>query len=123
VMVEKGWHAQNTLGDYHFDRETQRLTRAGELKIRWILTHVPPHRRTVFVVRSFDRDATSMRLSSVQQTLTRYLPEGELPAVVQTDVAPLGRSADAVHAVHEKLKSMTPAPILPPKGDDSSGGQ
>ena len=31
--------------------ETQELTRAGEMKVQWILTQMPARRRTVFVLR------------------------------------------------------------------------
>ena len=113
VMVQKGWQLQNTLGTYHFDPQTNQLTHAAERKIEWILTQNPPQRRIVFVQRSLDRDITAARVDAVQLSVARLIPHGDLPAVVESDHAPLGRSADYVYAIHQALEQNIKAPTLP----------
>src|SRR5690606_32576131 len=91
VYERMGWQRQNTLGAHHFHRETHRINSAGVEKLMEIVMHSPPERRTVFVQQGIDASATSVRLDSVQVSLSRVLPEGELPAVVQTHQAPVLR--------------------------------
>ena len=42
VMVNNGWRRQNLLGAYHFDPDSNQLTEAGKLKVKWILSQAPP---------------------------------------------------------------------------------
>ena len=121
AMVRKGWQLQNTLGTYHFDPQTNQLTHAAERKIEWILTQNPPQRQVVFVQRSLDRDITSARVDAVQLSVARMLPHGELPAVVESQHAPLGRSADYIIAIHRSLEQNVTAPVLPPRETGDGG--
>jgi hypothetical protein len=116
-MAEKGWLRQNTIGHHHFDRATQQLTEAGELKLRWILTKAPADRRVVAVVRGYSDEATTVRLDSVQQTATRMVPRGPLPEVRLTDIEPRGWSADEIDAIGIRAKEAMPDPVLPPRDD------
>ncbi len=113
AMVRKGWQMQNTLSPLHFDPQTNQLTHAAERKIEWIITENPPERRVVLVQRSLDRDITAARVDSAQLSLARMIPHGELPAVVETNHSPLGRSAGYVYAMHRKLEESVKAPVLP----------
>jgi hypothetical protein len=113
-MAEKGWLRQNTIGHHHFDRATQQLTEAGELKLRWILTQAPEKRRIVAVVRGYSDDATSVRLDSVQQTAARVVPKGSLPEVRLTDIEARGWSAEEIDAIGIKAKDAMRDPVLPP---------
>ena len=45
LMVSNGWRRQNLLGEHHFVDQGGKLTEAGRLKIRWILTEAPQHHR------------------------------------------------------------------------------
>lgn len=122
IMIDKGWQLQNTLGDHHFDVETQQLTRAGELHLRWIITQAPENRRTVFVLRGHNEAATDVRIDTVQQTIANIQPHGALPAVVQTSVAPPSSPADYVDAVNQKATKAQPAPVLPAASGGGSSG-
>ena len=120
-MVDRGWQRETTLGDYHFDSDTQLLNEAGELQLRWVMTQAPQHRRSVLVLRGSNTDATSIRIDSVQQAATKIQPAGPLPPVVQTDVPPAGSPADAVDAYNRKYFSTIPDPRLPkPASGDGS---
>jgi hypothetical protein len=111
AMVAKGWQMQNTLSHYHFDPQTNQANRSAEAKLMAIINHNPPHRRTVFVVRSLDPDITAARVDSIQQMIAQIVPAGEMPAVVQTDAAPVGRYAAQMYAEFSKWDA--PAPVLP----------
>ena len=67
VMVDKGWQLQNTIPDELFVAETQELTRAGEIKVQWILTQMPTRRRSVFVLRGSTPEITETRVKSVEK--------------------------------------------------------
>src|SRR5262245_47154540 len=60
---DAGWRLENTLVDPLFT-EDQELTHAGKLKVRHILTQVPPNRRTIFVLKGETRDVTERRVDS-----------------------------------------------------------
>jgi len=120
TMVTKGWLRQNTIGNHHFHPETNRLTEAGELKLRWVVTQTPPEHRTVVVLRGRTKEATAIRTDSVQQAASRMVPEGELPEVRVTDIEARAWSADEVDAIGRKARESLPAPVLPDLSGSSS---
>ncbi|MCA9120495.1 MAG: hypothetical protein H6822_14310 [Planctomycetaceae bacterium] len=123
AMTDSGWRMQNTLSDHLFDVETHSLTQAGALKVRWIVTQAPPHRRTVFVLRGATPDATLSRVEAVQEAITQLVPQGARPEVLLTDVIPVGGSGDYFDAVDRALKDSIPPPRLPEaSGPTGSGG-
>ena len=75
IMVDRGWQLQNTIPDELFHAETQELTRAGELKVKWILTQMPARRRTIFVLRGKTPEITETRLKSVEKAVDGSLGE------------------------------------------------
>lgn len=120
IMTSKGWLRQNTVGHHHFHRDTNQLTEAGELKVRWILSTVPQEHKIIVVVRGNSPEATAIRQDSVQQLATRLLPEGALPEVRLTGIEPRGWPARDIDAIGRKQQAAMPAPILP--SPDDSGG-
>lgn len=125
AMTGRGWQLQNTLSHHFFDEQDQSLTRAGQLKLNWILTQAPPHRRTVYVLRTLDPALTQNRLASVQNHMNRLLPgERPHPEVLVSDTGPAGGAGDYFDQVDRQLKASVPAPRLPPRngGSDVSGG-
>lgn len=112
-MTNAGWRLQNTLSDHFFDPETQELTKAGQLKLRWIATQTPLHRRIVHVLRSYEPGATNLRVQSVERHLDKLVPEGARPNVVLTDKIPAGGSGEYFENIDRQLKSSVPAPRLP----------
>jgi hypothetical protein len=119
VMIDNGWRMQNLMGDYHFNPDSQELTNAGKEKIRWILTQVPPPRRTIFVQRGLDREKTAIRVDAVQKIAAQILPQGDLPAVEETNLEPKGWPAEEINNTYTKHLSTAPPPRLPEaKADD-----
>jgi len=119
AMVNSGWRAHNTLTDHFFSPEDQSINQAGELKVRWIATQAPPHRRTVFVLRAPTPEGTAERVAVVQRTIEKAVADGPRPEVLITDVIPAGASGDYFDQVDRQLKSSIPAPRLPGLEDTS----
>jgi hypothetical protein len=119
LMVANGWRRQNLLSDYHFDETTSQLNLAGEMKLRFILTQMPPNRRTVFVQRGLTPDVTSSRIELVQRVAVTMMAGGGMPDVVESDLPNDGWPADDIDAVNRKFRATRPDPRLK---DASSGG-
>lgn len=120
AMTDRGWQVQNTLSDHLFDLEDQSLTQAGALRLRWIATQAPPHRRSVFVLRGPTPEATLARVDAVQEFISRLLPDGQRPDVLLTDRIPVGGSGEYFDAVNSQLQESIPPPRLPEVQLDSS---
>lgn len=121
IMVNNGWRMQNTIGTFLFD-DTHQLNRAGEIKLRWILTQAPIHRRAVFVLQADTPQETAARVESVQHAISRMIPHGPLPPVMLTDTEPDGGSGEYYDAINRALQSSLPTPRLP-ASDASSNGE
>jgi hypothetical protein len=121
AMTAAGWRQNNTLSDHFFGLEDQQINQAGEIKVRWIVTQAPPHRRTVFVLRGSTPEATSARIAEVQRIIGKFVPEGQRPEVLLTDVIPPGASGDYFYQVDVQFKQSIPAPRLPAM-EETTGG-
>jgi hypothetical protein len=122
VMVDKGWQLQNTISNQLFDAETQELTRAGELKVQWILTQMTPRRRTVFVMRGPTEAITEVRVRSVEKAAEQVVGDMAAHGIVLTDTAPRDGSGAYYERVNVGYESSTPVPRLPQPEDTTSGG-
>ncbi len=118
TMIHNGWRQQNLLGAHHFNLKTNKLTQAGELKVRWVLTQAPEVRRQIYVERDIDPAITELRLAAAQEFATLAASDGQTPTVVDTHIVSVGRPAAAVDHVNQSYReNMRPA-VLPA----SSGG-
>lgn len=113
AMTAAGWRLNNTLSDHFFHAETQALNQAGELKLRWIVTQAPPHRRSVFVLRGASGAATESRVAAVEEAMNKLYIEGPRPPVMVTSIIPPGASGDYFDQVERQLRQSIPAPRLP----------
>jgi len=121
TMEANGWRRQNMLGSHHFDPETSKLTRAGRLKVQWILTQAPAHRRSIFVERGANQRVTTARIDAVETTAMATMPMGTFPDVRDTHLVYEGRRADYVDSTLRRFNTSQPAPVLP--AAESSGTQ
>ena len=113
AMTAAGWRQNNTLSDHFFSEDDQSINQAGEIKIRWIVTQAPPHRRTVFVLRGSSPEATAARVAAVQRKVDKFTPPGTHADVMVTDIIPPGASGDYFDQVDRQFKQSIPAPRLP----------
>ncbi len=102
MMIANGWRRENTLNDHHFEKGSTELTEAGRLKVKLILTNVPPQYRSIFVERSIDLQVTSARIASVQQVASDYVLDGEMPTVMQTQHSAVGWPANDIDMMRRK---------------------
>ena len=113
AQTAKGWQTQNTIGDVHFDPESNKLTSAGVAHVYNVLVNSPPQQRMVFVQQGFDEQTTEKRLDEVQQTIARMMPGRAMPAVVRTDGAPASGKATYPDMINQKFNSAITSPVLP----------
>lgn len=121
VMVNNGWRRQNLLGNYHFDPETNELTRAGEIKVQWILTQTPVHRRNVYVQRAMDESETATRIASVHGYTSQMSPAVGTVNVNDTHIVAEGHSAGIVDQIFIGYQANKLPPVLPASTGSSSG--
>lgn len=120
VMANNGWRRQNLLGDYHFEGESNKLTRAGEMKVNWILTQAPVHRRTIYVQRAASESQTSQRLASVENYGSTLSPTIAGVDVMDTHIVAEGHRASTVDSIFVGYQENRPAPVLPAATSSSS---
>lgn len=104
IMVNNGWRRQNLLGDHHFT-ETGELSRAGELRVQWISTQVPPDRREIYVERSITTpEITDQRMAATREYAARLVGDGNHPQVHGTYLTSEGRPAAAIDEVNIRMR-------------------
>jgi hypothetical protein len=121
MMVANGWRRQNMLGEFHFEPGTGKLTEAGRLKVRWILTTGPEQHRLIYVHTADTTEETSARLAAVQQLASQIAPNN-LPPIMPSSIADDGWSASEVDAIGRKYLGSTPTPRLSPSSTSGNSG-
>lgn len=119
VQTQNGWRLQNTLGEYHFDPETQQLTEAGRLKVYWIAVEGPLEHRTVFIPRNNSPEITQMRIDAINRSLADAniaLAGG----VQETGIPAPAWPADQIDAIDRKYRETMPLPRLPKVNMDTA---
>lgn len=119
-MVDNGWRRQNLLGAHHFNYSNNKLTSAGELRVRWIMTQAPVNRRSIFVERSLSPDITAQRLELVREYAAQVAIDGDAAQVAETHLISEGRPASVVDATNVRFQESLPPPMLPATA--ASGG-
>ena len=119
TMTVNGWRQHNLLGQYHYDATTNELTEAGRLKVQWVATQAPPHRRSLYVARGADQQQTAARVAAAQQLAVTSTFVGPAPEVYDTHVRDEGRPAGAIDAMFTGFRAGQMAPTLP---QSSTGG-
>jgi hypothetical protein len=120
AMVNNGWRRQNLLGDYHFDPETNELTNAGEMKVQWILSQAPIHRRDIYVQRATTGHKTATRIAAVQGFGSQMNPAVGPVNVNDTHIVAEGHSASSVDNMFIGFHANQPPPVLPPPTGSSN---
>lgn len=112
LQTANGWMMETTLYDYHFDPETNRLTKAGELQLQWILHQVPPQHRAAYVQLTADPVSDRQRLAHVRETALALVGAENLPPVYARYATPNGRPAREINAVRQMELVTQPAPRI-----------
>ena len=120
VMVNNGWRRQNLVADHHFEEGTTTLNRAGQLKVRWVMTEAPRQHRIVYVRRAATPEDTAARIAAVEQCAGQFAEEGEVPTVLETNVDTSGWPATRVDMIDRRWLDSAPDPRLPQAGGGES---
>jgi hypothetical protein len=113
LMVRNGWRRQNLLGSHHFDPNTNRLSEAGQLQVRWIMTQAPPGRRQIYIERSLDPAVNEARMAAARDYASRVATDGQMPQVYESNLIVEGRPAPVVDATNVKFMENMRVPALP----------
>jgi hypothetical protein len=113
IMINNGWRRQNLLGPHHFTENSDKLTSAGELRIRWIMTQAPGERRTIFIERDVNPAVTAERLAIARNYAAQVTTDGQLAQVMETHLISEGRPASVVDATNVRFQESLPPPTLP----------
>ena len=111
IMKRNGWRDNNTVGSVLF-MENQ-LTEAGRLKVANVLVTAPSNYRIVYVQTGATQQETAARVASVQSVLTEMVPDGQMPPIQITSVAPSTSPGAYQTLVHRAIQKTTPSPRLP----------
>jgi hypothetical protein len=120
IMVRNGWRRQNLLGSHHFDPSTNRLTEAGQLQVRWIVTQAPPGRRQIFIERALDPSSTAARVAAARDYASQVMIDGQAPQVYETNQVVEGRPAPVVDVTNVKFLENMRVPALPAASTNGS---
>ena len=120
AMTNNGWRRQNLLGGYHFDPETNELTQAGKLKVNWILTQTPQHRRSVFVERGATMEQTASRVASINNWAGNISPAVGPVEINDTHIVAEGHPAGSVDSIFVGFQTNQRPPVLPAVGGSSN---
>ena len=121
IQVNNGWRLQNTVGTVFYEEGSNELTRAGELKVKHVVTQNPSHRRTVFVLMADTQAVTAKRVESVQRAVSKYVPEGPLPQILLTGEDVDGGSGEYFDRIDNAYRQSIPAPRIGGSSSGSSG--
>lgn len=113
TQAQNGWYAASTLSGMYFKPNSHILTEAGELKVREIVTQHPEQYRTIFVEKGLSQRSSEIRKDSIQQAVSRILPEGGMPEVQLVDSVLREWAAEEVDAVGRAYRTSRPQPRLP----------
>jgi hypothetical protein len=113
IMVNNGWRRQNLLGPHHFEANSDKLTTAGELRVRWIMTQAPAEHRTIFIERDLQPSVTAQRLATARNYATQLVADNQQPQIAETHLMSEGRPASVVDATNVRFQESMPPPTLP----------
>jgi hypothetical protein len=114
AQEDAGWVNQTTFYGYHFDRDTQLLTRSGVLHLKWILRSAPAHRRILYVQTADTAKASEVRMTSVRGITEEMVGLENLPPVIPRVTSPIGRSALEVDGIQRGDMGSQPVPRISP---------
>ena len=123
MMINNGWRRQNLLGPHHFTANADKLTTAGELRVRWIMTQAPNQHRTIFIERDIDPSVTAQRLATARDYATNVSTDGQVAQVVETYLISEGRPASVVDATNVRFQESLPPPALPASSGNALSGE
>ena len=112
-MVEKGYQEQCTLGQVHFNPETNQLNKFGVTQVAAIMRNMPLEHKKVFLHKVNVERVNDKRMSSVRDTINTYYSFAGPARVAFTDQPPVVIRGDAAGGIITKAIEGAPSPIIP----------
>ena len=121
IHQQKGWQDATTLYDYHFSPDTNELTDAGVLHLKWILENAPARYRMLYLQTSPREGANDLRMAEVAQVANRLTAGQQTPDVIFRNTTPYGRPAQEVDAIRRGELQSQPLPRIQYGGSAGQG--
>ncbi len=122
-QTSNGWIMATTLYNYHFDPDTDELTRSGREQLRWILENAVAQRRVAFVQTAANNQTSQARLANVTHEAAEMVGKENVPPIMLRVTRPLGRDALEVEQIRQSYLATQPPPrITSPTGGAGGGG-
>jgi len=90
------------------------------LKVKWILSQAPPHRRSIFVERGFDQSSTAARVASINEWTSTLSPSAGIVDINDTHLVAEGHPAGVVDHIFVGFQANQQPPVLPAESSSSS---
>lgn len=111
-QVNNGWITETTLYDYHFEDDGVKLDHSGLMHVDWILKHVPPTHRVIWVQEGFNPEQSQQRLAAVQTSATEIVGENNVPPIMLRADSPVGRPAVEIDMIRRAEMETVPDPRI-----------
>lgn len=112
MQQQKGWQDATTLYDYHFNADSNGLTDAGTLHLKWILENAPSQYRILYLQTSAQAGANDLRMAEVAQTAGRLTAGQQTPEVIFRNTTSYGRPAQEVDTIRRGELQSQPLPRI-----------
>ena len=112
---------ETTLYDYHFETDSHRLTKAGEMHLRWILLQVPQQHRVAYIQSTFSPEVNEQRAGHVRQMAAALVGERRIPEIAMRAAVPYGRPAQETQMIRQAELQSQPQPRIAVTGATQSG--
>jgi|SaaInlStandDraft_1057018.scaffolds.fasta_scaffold90819_1 hypothetical protein len=109
---QKGWQDATTVYEYHFDTDSNELTDAGNMHIKWILENAPIQYRTLYLQTSAKAGSNDLRMAAVTQVAGRLTAGEQPPSVVFRNTTAYGRPAQEVDSIRRGELQSQPLPRI-----------
>jgi hypothetical protein len=123
TMQHRGWDAECTLTDDHFNADDQKLNLAGKAKIAGIMLNLPEAARRVHVYNIAGEEIGQQRLAEVRRELSDRFGSMSEPQLAVTTHMPHGMSGSLIEDVQKKFVEGLPDPKVPAASASTITGQ
>lgn len=108
-----GVQVAHTLTSEYFDPETNKLNRAGEMRVGWIMQNAPQMNKQIYVYEDQTGPTIAQRVSAVRDFTGRYYGHMGQAAIATSRIAPIRIPATYQAQTNILYDESMPDPIIP----------
>ncbi len=108
-----GMAVAHTLTSEYFNSESNKLNRAGELRVAWIMQNAPQADKQIFVYEDQTGPTMDQRMDSIREFTNRYYGHLGNAAIAKSQILPHQIPATYQASYLQAYQEGQPAPIIP----------